>query len=56
MTGRTALEIERGLDVLIVQQYILWSDRQYTNSIILLKGWWARAEREGTLKTDKQQG
>lgn len=39
MTGRTALEIERGLEVLIEQHYILWLDRQYTNSILLLKGW-----------------
>ncbi|GIP61100.1 hypothetical protein J15TS10_49140 [Paenibacillus woosongensis] len=33
------MEIEGGLNVLIEQQYIFWSDRQYTNSIILLKGW-----------------
>lgn len=39
MTGRTVPVIERGLDVLVEKQYILWSNRPYMNPIIILKEW-----------------
>ncbi len=43
-TGKTSSEIEHGLGVLVQQEYILWPDRPYLDTITILEGW----EREQT--------